>query len=254
VLPAGHPVFGIAVFVIGAATGALLPRPAYRLSVDWGDPNLDRCGHCSTPFPTGIRGWLHLGGKCPRCAERNGPATGWMVGGVAVAAGGLALLGGPQGWLVPYLLLIPMAVLLGAIDLACLRLPERQVWPSIGVSVLAFALVALGTGQWNNLGRALLGALAFGGAYLLLAILPGGQIGLGDVTLAVLLGLYLGWIAWPAVLLGGLLPWVVQLPFAIRVLILRHGGRKTELPFGPAMLLGAYLTIVGPRILEGILN
>jgi leader peptidase (prepilin peptidase)/N-methyltransferase len=47
-----------------------------------------------------------------------------------------------------------------------------------------------------------------------------------------------------AVLLGGLLPWLVNGPIVVALLIARRVGRKTFLPFGPAMLAGALLSIM----------
>jgi leader peptidase (prepilin peptidase)/N-methyltransferase len=66
---------------------------------------------------------------------------------------------------------------------------------------------------------------------------------MGDVKLAALLGLYLGWLSWPAVAYGAAAGFVVQALAALVLLALRRVTRKAELPFGPAMLLGAGLVI-----------
>ena len=69
-------------------------------------------------------------------------------------------------------------------------------------------------------------------------------LGFGDVKLAVLLGLFLGFLGWRDVLLGGLLPWLVNAPVVIILLASGRAGRRTAVPFGPAMLTGALAAIL----------
>lgn len=244
----------VGVGVLAAAAGAALPRPTYRLAVAWGEPPRDRCEPCGLEFPGGLLGWLRLDSRCPGCRARLGPRA-WVFAAIAMpAALGLAWRFGPTATLVPYLVLVPLGCLLAAIDITCRRLPELLVLPAIGVSLLAFAgLTLLGEGGWGSWLRALLGGLAFGGAYLLLALLPGGQLGGGDVTLGALLGVYLGWLGWPFVIIGALSPFLVNAPVAIGLLIARRVGRRSDLPFGPAMLAGAYLAVVGTAALGALL-
>ncbi len=66
---------------------------------------------------------------------------------------------------------------------------------------------------------------------------------MGDVKLAALLGLYLGWLGWDAVVIGAAGGFVVQAVVALCLLATRRIGLRGELPFGPAMLLGAVLAI-----------
>ena len=99
--------------------------------------------------------------------------------------------------------------------------------------------------------RALAAALALSGGYLVLALLPGANLGMGDVKLCALLGLLLGWLGWDAVLLGALLPHLINGPVALALLLARRAGRKTELPLGPALLAGALLAVVVHAVLRG---
>ncbi len=66
---------------------------------------------------------------------------------------------------------------------------------------------------------------------------------MGDVKLAALLGLYLGWLGWTAVLLGALAGFVVQAVAALVLLAARRITLRGDLPFGPAMLIGAALVV-----------
>ena len=107
-------------------------------------------------------------------------------------------------------------------------------------------MLAAFTGQWGSLGRALLGAVALGAVYSCCTWRRGARSGFGDVRLAVLLGLFLGWLGWAEVVWGALLPWLVNVPVVLVALLTGRAGRKSRLPFGPAMLAGALLAIAVP--------
>jgi leader peptidase (prepilin peptidase)/N-methyltransferase len=79
--------------------------------------------------------------------------------------------------------------------------------------------------------------------FLLLALLAPAGLAMGDVKLAAVLGLHLGWVSWRAVVLGGAAGFVVQAVAALVLLAVRRVGRKGELPFGPALLVGALFAL-----------
>ncbi|MBW3666606.1 MAG: prepilin peptidase, partial [Actinobacteria bacterium] len=92
--------------------------------------------------------------------------------------------------------------------------------------------------------RALLGAAAyFAGALLLWLVVRGQGFGAGDVKLAPQLGLFtsylswgtLGWAVFATAILGGV--------FALALVLVGRAGMKTELPYGPPMILGAWIAI-----------
>jgi leader peptidase (prepilin peptidase)/N-methyltransferase len=156
--------------------------------------------------------------------------------------------------LAAFLLAGVAGVLLAAIDLACLRLPDAIVGPTFVAALLLLGAAAAtaGTGAaGRDLLRALTAALALSGGYLVLALLPGAGLGLGDVKLCAVLGLLLGWLGWGAVLLGALVPHLINGPVALALLLARRAGRKTELPLGPALLVGALAAVIGHAVLRG---
>ena len=108
-------------------------------------------------------------------------------------------------------------------------------------TVLPLSAVALLTGEPGGLVRATLGAVLSGGVYLIIALLPGGGLGMGDVKLATVLGFTLGFVGWPAVVVGLLAPHLINGPVAVVLLLTRRAGRRTALPLGPALLTGALL-------------
>lgn len=103
------------------------------------------------------------------------------------------------------------------------------------------AATSLWIGGWGNLIGALIGAAAYF-VFLLISwfILPSG-LGFGDVRLGALLGLFLGWISWPLVLPAMILGSALTVVQGLAV----NGisGRSTPIPFGPALGLGALVTI-----------
>jgi leader peptidase (prepilin peptidase)/N-methyltransferase len=162
----------------------------------------------------------------------------------SVAWAGIGWRFGPVPELLPYLLLAGLGVLLAAVDLACLRLPDALVKPGFVAGAAVFCGLAAGLPAWPDLLRAGFAAGVLAGGYLVLAVLPGGALGYGDVKLAGLLGLFLGWLGWGEVLAGALLPFLINGVVAVGLLAARRVTRRTLVPFGPAMLLGAWLAVV----------
>ena len=141
------------------------------------------------------------------------------------------------------------AVVLAVVDLEVRRLPDRLVLPAYPVAALLLAVCATTTGQ----PAALLRALACSGlavaAFLVTALLsPGGQgLGLGDVKLAGVLALLLGWWGWSDAAVGLLSGFVLGALGTLLLLLAKRVDRRADIAFGPAMLLGAYLcTIAAP--------
>jgi leader peptidase (prepilin peptidase)/N-methyltransferase len=147
-------------------------------------------------------------------------------------------------WELPaFLFLAGVGVLLAVIDAQHKTLPNRVTLPAIGIGAVLLAVAALGTGEWPPLWRALIGAAVVFVVFFVLVMISPRSIGMGDAKLAALLGLYLGWLGTPVLLLGLAAGFVVQAVLALVLLAGRRIGWRGELPFGPAMLLGAAVVI-----------
>ncbi len=213
--------------VYGATAAAFLPRIAHRLTVAFGQSARICCPACGTPYD----GWVRAGPACG-CSPRSAAVV--PVGAVVCAV--LAVAAGPSEMLPVYLLAAVPGLLLAVLDLRCLRLPD----PLVG------ALVLIGAGPSAVLRPERIGAALAGGglvltAYLALALLPRGGLGLGDVKLAAALALILGFAGWPAVLAGLAAAHLINGPVALFLLLTRRAGGRRALPFGPALLAGAVL-------------
>jgi leader peptidase (prepilin peptidase)/N-methyltransferase len=179
---------------------------------------------------------------------RGGQATprriGIVAGLAAVALGAVAGAVGAEAQLPAYLWLAGVGVTLAVIDIETLRLPDRLTLPSYPVGLVLLAIPA----DWSALGRAVLAAAITGGAAFLLALLaPGGGLGLGDVKLLGLLGLFLGWLGWGVLVLGVALGFVLGAVVAAGMLASRRAGLRDHLAFGPWLIAGALVAVVAGR-------
>jgi leader peptidase (prepilin peptidase) / N-methyltransferase len=135
--------------------------------------------------------------------------------------------------------LVPLAV----VDLAEQRLPGVVVLPSYLILGVAFAVDAVLRANYDNLLRSVAGMVVLAAAYLGLALAVGG-LGAGDVKLAGLLGLALGWWSWTVLFTGTFLGWLLA---AVVRIVLRTTGRaerEDPMPLGPFLALGAVATVM----------
>jgi leader peptidase (prepilin peptidase)/N-methyltransferase len=147
-------------------------------------------------------------------------------------------------WELPaFLFLAGAGVLLAVIDIRHETLPNRVTLPAIGIGAVLLAVAALGTGEWSAFLRAAMSAVVLFVVFFVLVLVSPRSIGMGDAKLAALLGLYLGWLGTSVLVLGIAAGFVVQAVLALILLATRRIGLRGELPFGPAMLLGAALVI-----------
>jgi len=145
-----------------------------------------------------------------------------------------------------FLVLVAAGVLLVVVDARHQLLPDRVVLPALGAGVVLLSGAAAATGNWSALLRAVAAAAVLFAVFLALALASPGGLGMGDVKLAALLGLHLGWLGWSTVLVGALAGFVVQAAAALVLLAARRVGRGDALPFGPAMVVGAGLAMALP--------
>jgi leader peptidase (prepilin peptidase) / N-methyltransferase len=137
-----------------------------------------------------------------------------------------------------------VGVALSAIDIAVHRLPDKLTLPAYPALVLLLGLAAVFGHSGAAFVRALLGGAALTCAYFLLAVLRPGQLGAGDVKLAGLIGLVLGWLGWPVLFTGAALGFVLSALVSLALLAARRISLRGSICFGPFMLGGALLAII----------
>ena len=211
------------------------------------------CPNCDQPISPRdnipLVSWLLLRGRCRNCGVAISARypTVELVTGLLFAA--LAWRIGPHAALPAFLYLAAIAVALALIDLDTRRLPNVIVLPSYLVAAALLGLAAVVDGDWSRLGRAALGGAALFSFYFLLVLIYPKGMGFGDVKLAGVLGLYLGWVGWGALLVGAFLGFLLGGLLGGLLMVVGKAGRKTAIPFGPWMLAGALIAVfVGERL------
>lgn len=165
---------------------------------------------------------------------------------------GLTAWGIGATWELPaFLWIAVVGSLLAVIDVEHHRLPDRLTLTSIPAVGLLLFLPAVVAGSWSCYGRAWLGALAMFGFYFILALIYPAGMGMGDVKLAAMLGLGLGFLGWKFVVIGLFAAFFIGALVSLVLLALRRANRKTAIPFGPFMLAGALVAVLyAERITE----
>ena len=214
------------------------------------------CPECGNPIRPRdnlpVVGWLVLKGKCRDC---KAPISARYP--VVEAATGLLFvilaLRFDQDWALPaYLYLGAVGLALALIDLDCKRLPDALTLPSYPVATILLGAAALLGSDSGDFITAVLGGGALFGVYFALAFAYPAGMGFGDVKLAGVLGMYLGWLGWGAWAVGTFLGFFLGGVFGIGLMLVKKGGRKTAVPFGPFMLLGVLIAVlVGPELADG---
>ncbi|WP_232241560.1 prepilin peptidase [Kutzneria sp. 744] len=149
----------------------------------------------------------------------------------------------PMPSLPAYLYFTAVAVLLAVIDIELRRLPNLIVLPSYAVVAALLAGSSLWRGEYWPLARAGLGGVLLIVFFLVLATAQPAGIGLGDVKLAGLIGIALGYLSWTALLVGAFAG-ILLGGIAALVLAARGRGRDVSLPYGPFLIAGALLGVL----------
>jgi leader peptidase (prepilin peptidase)/N-methyltransferase len=205
------------------------------------------CPSCRVPVRTRhnvpVLGWLALRGRCAGCGTRISvryPLVELGTGGLFAA---LTVHFGVSLTLPPFLYLAAVAIVLSMIDIDVRRLPNRIVLPSYLVGGVLLATASLARHDPWPLARGLAGMAALFVCYYALAAGYPGGMGFGDVKLAGLLGLYLGFLGWSWVLVGAFAGFLLGGVAGVGLMLAGRAGRRTALPFGPYMLAGALLAV-----------
>jgi len=271
-------IFGI---LIGSFANVVIYRVPAGVSIATPPSACPHCGNRIKPYDNiPVISWLLLGGKCRTCAEpisKRYPlvelttgvafaavAAWWLVQGGAWTGPAESLR--PQASdpltaaivgilvLIAFLYLAAISVILAIIDLDTHTLPNRIVLPSYLVVIVFFVAAAAVGGDWPALLRAGSGLVGLWLIYAILAFAYPGGMGFGDVKLAGVLGAYLGWLGWGSLLVGAFAAFLLGGLFALALVASRRANRKSGIPFGPWMLLGAWVGIfLGEPIWRGYL-
>ena len=233
----------------GLVVGSFVNVVAYRLprgeSLVRPGSRCPSCGEPVRPYDNvPVLGWLLLRARCRSCRARISPRYPIVEVLCAVLAVAVVLVKHSAYDVVLGLALVAILVPIALIDLDHRIIPNRITLPA--------ALLAIGIGlalKPSAVPEQLIAGAAAGGFLLVFALAYPRGMGMGDVKLAAVLGLYLGRSVAVALLTAVVAGTVVGLLILARVGIAE--GRKTAVPFGPFLALGGLLALLaGPAIVH----
>ncbi|MEW6572605.1 MAG: prepilin peptidase [Bacillota bacterium] len=245
---------GLVIAILGLLAGSFLNVVVHRLprkeSVVWPPSSCPACGVRLAWYDLiPVISYLLLRGRCRRCGERISfryPAVEILTAALfvtvyAVLAEQLKSKAFPAetrfGWVLAKDLFFTAGVIAAAfIDLEHRIIPNRLV-----LGLLAGAAVLVPVAGDVRLEYAALGGLAAGSALLLLSAVTRGGMGGGDVKLAAVAGLYLGW---PLVMLGLFLGALLGTVVGLTMILLKKKTRRDYIPFGPYLAAGFLIAML----------
>ncbi|MCB0960612.1 MAG: prepilin peptidase [Acidimicrobiales bacterium] len=241
-------------FLFGLAVGSFCNVAIVRIPS--GDSLVhppSRCPLCETPIAprdnVPVVSWLLLRGRCRSCGEpipagypvvELTNALLWVLAGVRFGA---------TAPLIPYCLLFSVLLVLSVIDLELYILPNRITYPTIVASAIAIPILSVVAADdpVGSIIRAYLCGIAFAGilllttlAYAVVARKDG--MGMGDVKLAVILGMWAGWIHPVLPLIALIASSLIGLVIGVGFMVKR--GRSDYFPFGPSLAIGTVVVIM----------
>jgi leader peptidase (prepilin peptidase)/N-methyltransferase len=238
----------IIAFVLGAVVGSFLNVCIYRiprtLSIVF--PS-SRCPSCSNPIKPydniPIVSYLLLGGRCRVCRAKISfryPLVELLNAALYV----LVLWRFGLGWhTAVYFLFCSTLVVITFIDLDFQIIPDRITIPGIPMGLIAGSFLMPDPFiRYSLLGfkASLIGLLTGGGFFYAIAVLSRGGMGGGDIKMMAMVGALMGW---KSVLMTTFLGSLTGAVFGISLMIFKGKGRKTKIPFGPFLALGALITL-----------
>jgi leader peptidase (prepilin peptidase)/N-methyltransferase len=237
----------------GLTIGSFLNVVAYRLprGESLVSPG-SRCPECGSPIKpyenVPVIGWLLLRGRCGRCGERISPRYPLVEATIAGLAVAVLLVKHSAHDIALGLTLIVVLAPITLIDLEHRIIPNKITGPA------AVAAVALGLAlKPSGVPEQLIAGTAAGGFLLVFVLAYPKGMGMGDVKLAAVLGLFLGRSVGVAILSGVLAGAIVGSVVMARVGVQK--GRKTAIPFGPFLALGGVIALlVGPAVVHWYLH
>jgi len=248
----------VLVGVLGLCIGSFLNVVIHRVPVGLSVVSPpSSCPRCASPVRARhnvpVAGWLLLRGRCADCRapiSARYPAVEALTAALFVLVTWRMLQLGQAAAIPALLTFIALGVALSFIDLDVRRLPNVLVLPAYPVLAALLAAAAGVHGDWQTMLRTGLGGLALFGFFFALALIHPQGMGFGDVKLAGLIGMVLGYLSWTALVVGAFAGFFLGAVVGLVVIAVGAGGRKTALPFGPFMVIGALaaLWIANPVI------
>ena len=214
-----------------------------------------RCPGCGTPISprdnVPVVSWLLLRGRCRSCGEPISVRYPLVELGTAVLFALTAVRFGADAALPAFLIFVAALVAITAIDLELYIVPNRIVYPTLFVSAPLLLVAAAVDGDWKSAREATIGGVAAFATFFAIHLISPRGMGFGDVRLSGVIGMFLGWLGMWHVALGLFLAFLLASVIGVGLIALKLRSRKSHIPFGPFLALGAVLAVlVGDPLLR----
>ena len=196
-----------------------------------------------------VLSWLLLKGSCRNCHSPISPRYLFVeLAAGALFAGAAARLG--FNWDLPaFLVLLAGLLALACVDLELLVLPRKIVYPTLALLAGLLVLAAFVTEDWHRLLVAAICSAAWFVVFFLMNFASPRILGFGDVRLALVLGLGLGWFGWRYVVLGFFAANLIGAIVGVALIGMKKMTRDQPIPYGVFLAIGAALAVfAGPEI------
>ncbi len=246
------------VFAFGLFIGSFLNCVIYRLekkkSFIRGRSFCPKCKHTLAYYDLiPILSFIVLKAKCRYCHKKI--SFQYLL--VELATGFLFLLAfifsSPDlGFMIYEWIIFSFLVLIFVFDLKHYIIPDKVVYPAIVVAIL-FIILNLYIVNHKSIIGPLAAGLSASAFFLLIWLVSRGKwMGFGDVKLAFLMGLFLGW---PNILVGLFLAFLMGSIVGLILIALKKKKMKSEVPFGPFLVLGTFVGLFwGEKIIHWYLS
>ncbi len=218
-----------------------------------------RCGSCGLRLGpldlVPVLSWVVLRGRCRQCRTPIGVEPIVVELTTAALFVLMAIRFDDTRAAIPaYCILMAVLVAQTWIDLHTQRLPREITYTGLILGVISLTVAAIIIDEPERIWMMALGAVIALVAMWLIYVLSKGGMGDGDVRLAPLLGLYLGWLN-PGIVLPGLFfGFVAGAVVGVAMMAVDRAGRRTAVPFGPFLALGTVVAIfVGQHFVDLVL-
>lgn len=210
-----------------------------------------RCPGCGTQLAAidniPVVSWLVLRGRCRTCKTAVSVRYPLVEASTAALFAGAAVRFGADWALPAFCVFLAALLALALIDLEHFLLPSRVIYPTLLLSVPLLVLAAALDGHWGMLRDALVGSLAAFAVFFLLNLIYPRGMAFGDVRFSAVIGLFLGWLGPRTLFLGLFLAFLSASVIGIGLIIAGRASRKSPIPFGVFLALGAALAVFAGR-------
>lgn len=241
--------------LLGLFIGSFLNVVAYRVprGLSVATPG-SACPDCHEPIAgrdnVPVVSYLVLRGRCRSCGAPISVRYPLVELACAALFAGAAARLGYNATLVSVLVFLAGLLALALIDLEHLKLPKGVVYVTLYGVAASLLVQAAFTGQWHRLLVAALCAVGWFALFLALNLASPRYLGFGDVRLAPVLGLELGWLGVNYVILGFFAANLIGSVIGVALIATKRLRRDQPIPYGVFLAMGAALAIyAGPELL-----